>query len=47
MPNRDIGTTLQMGDAANVGTQNGGGLQVIEMRQFAITQGISCISLQN
>jgi hypothetical protein len=29
MTNWHIGTTLQMRDAANVGTQNGGGLQVI------------------
>ena len=36
-----------MRDAANVGTQNGSGLQVVQMAQLAIAQSISRIGLQH
>ena len=47
MPHRHIGTALQVGDAADVGAQNGFGLERIEVAQLAVTQGVTDVGVEH
>ena len=38
MPHRHLGAALQMGDAPNVGAQDGAGLHLAQVAQLAVAQ---------